>query len=210
MISYELNTESAKKSDAGGFLSESGKYTGKFLSAHQVISQKGSYGIEFTFEDDNGSKANFITIWTHNSQKEELFGAQYINAIMTVLSLRSLTQQQGLVEDWNGNKEMKNIFPDLVGKRLGVVFQKEEYEKSGGRGIGSKLNIFAIFNADTELTASEILNRQTEPKLLEQHMARLKNKLLPANSGGGYQQNQNYQAAGYGSGMDDMDSDIPF
>lgn len=208
MISYNLDTNLAKQADSGGYISESGKYAGKFTQAFQVISKKGTYGIEFAFETNQGEKANFIQIWTHNAQGEALFGAQYINALMAVLRQRSLSKHPAVIKEWNGADRQVESFPDLIGKPVGLLLQKEEYLKNDG-SVGFKLNIQGAFDPETELTASEILERKTEPKLLSQQVARLKDRLLPETQKQGYGGNHQSQSGGFDN-VADMDDSIPF
>lgn len=207
MITYALDTKLAKQADAGGYISETGKYIGEFKNAFQVISgNKGTYGIEFAFESEIGEKANYLTLWTHSSSLEPIYGAQLINATMAVLKLRGLTMQKGQATDHTGQPRTVDIFPELINRKIGLLLQKEEYLKSDN-SIGHKFNIINVFDPDTELTASEILDRKTEPKLLAQHVSRLKDKLLPANKVSS--QSSGYQPPSSG-GLADMSDDIPF
>ena len=94
------------------------------------------------------------------------------------------------------------IFPELTDKRVGLLLQREEYIKSDG-STGAKVNIFGVFDPDTELTASEILAKKTQPEVLARMMAALKDKPLA-----GAKPQTATQPAG---GSADLDDDsIPF
>jgi hypothetical protein len=64
------------------------------------------------------------------------------------------------------------VFPDLCNKPIGLLLETEDYTKTDG-SLGTRMVIAGIFQADTELTASEILDQKTKPEQLEKMVARL-------------------------------------
>lgn len=206
MRTYDLNTEQAKQAESAR-ISETGKYVGIFTSAYGTESRKGTEGIEFSFKSDDGRTADFLTLWTYNMDGKELFGLKVLNAIMTCVRVKKIAPQNGRIEKWdNGQKTTveAQIFPDLMNKRVGLLLQREEYQKSDG-GIGNKFNIVGTFEADTEMTASEILTKAARPEKLSGMVASLRDKLLTtaqSTSGSG--------TGTHSNGFDDMDDDTPF
>lgn len=209
---YTLNTEAAKKADViGAYINETGKYTGTFIRAEKLVSAKASTdGIGFTFKDDAGRECRF-DIWTQKQTGEALPGLNQINAMMACLQQRALTVSQQNVKKWDNGAEVTvpaPCFAELMGKRIGLLLRSEEYEKmkdgakTGERGW--RMGLFAVFQADTELMATEILGRKTQPEQLAKVTAQLADKPLkaggkPAAAGGAH--SQSFAA---------MDDDIPF
>ena len=67
-------------------------------------------------------------------------------------------------------------YPALMGKRIGLLLQKELATNNQTGEDTERLNIFGVFDADSEFTASEVLDKKTEPeqlaKMLQALMAR--------------------------------------
>lgn len=223
---YQLDASAAREADSfGAYLTETGKYIGTFTRAEKLISKnKGTHGVGFTFESA-GQSARF-DIWTMGSDGKHLGGYKAINAIMACMSLRGLTESQGKVERYNWDAQQKEtvpapVFPDLVGKPVGLVLQKTEYEKMrDGQYTGEtgwRLELVAPFRAADEFTAGEILDRKTKPEKLAAIIATLADRPLknrPAQQSRGHDdanaQAQRAATRSAGSGFDDMDDDIPF
>lgn len=181
--SYALNTDSARGAgQSGSFISETGKYKGVFTRAEAVTSKKMTEGVEFTFRADDKREAEYLTIWTYNAEGKELYGLKMLNAIMTCIGAREIKPVDGVVDKWDGDKKSPTkatIFPALMGKPIGLLLQRAEYEKSDG-SVGNKMEIFAPFKADTEQVASEVLDRITTPVLLPKMVSSLHDKPLQA------------------------------
>lgn len=207
--SYNLNVEQAKQADnVGNRITESGKYIGVFTRAESIQSKQMTEGVEFSFAANSGQGADFLTLWTHNKDGKEIFGLKQLNAVMTCMKVKVLTPTQGVVEKWEGGAKAKvtaTIYPELMGKKIGLLLQREEYIKGDG-STGSKFNIYACFEADTELVATEILEKVTAPTKLPKILATLKDRPMQARlaTGGAVKPN------GGDPHFDDMDSDIPF
>lgn len=207
--SYNLNPEQAKQADnVGNRITETGKYIGTFTKAESIKSKSQTEGIEFAFQSVNGQSADFLTIWTYNNEGKEIFGLKQLNAIMTCLKVKTITPTDGLVEKWEGGAKAKvpaTIYPELMGKKIGVLLQREEYFKADG-STGNKFNIYACFDAESEMVASEILERATVAAKLPKILATLKDR--PA-------QVRNNAPTGAapsktGGTFDELDDDIPF
>ncbi|SCX92674.1 hypothetical protein SAMN05216420_101355 [Nitrosospira sp. Nl5] len=204
MRSYDLNPEAAKQAEQGR-ISETGKYAGAFTRAEAVTSKKSTEGIEFTFRSADGRDADFLTLWTYNADGKELFGLKVLNALMTCMRVKQIKPVHAQIEKWmDGGKQKTDadVFPELMNKPVGVLLQKEHYTKNDG-SMGSKLNLVGCFEASTEMTASEILNKATKAERLGSIVSSLRDKALPAAT-------TRAVAPMGASGFEDMDDDIPF
>lgn len=208
---YALNADHAKQGDSNsGRITETGQYVGKFTRAEAVTSKKGTEGVEFAFESDDGQSADYLTLWTYNTDGKELFGLKFLNAIMTCMKVKAMTPKKATVEKWDASVSQRvpvetTVFPELMDKPIGLLLQREQYLKNDG-GIGEKMGIVGMFEAATLFTASEILDKAKTPEKLAKKALQLKDKLIdstqkarvpaPAPAGGG--------------SIADMDDDIPF
>lgn len=173
--------ESARKSDTGGgAIKEIGKYVGAFTQAVDVKTKKGGKGIEFAFKSDSGQKAN-IAIYTMGANGDLYQGYESLMAIMTCQGLRNITPKDGAFTkyDYDQKKDVQTegkIFPELC-KPIGVLLETEDYEKQDGT-TGTRMVLKNVFQAATELTASEILDRKTQPEQLAKLVQGLRHRPL--------------------------------
>lgn len=209
--SYALNAETAKKGDGGGRITQTGQYVGKFTRAEAVKSLKGTEGVEFSFEADDGATADFLTLWTHNAQGKEIFGSGFLHAIMTCMKIKALTPKSETIQKWNTDIGAKApvdaiVYPELVGKPIGLLLQMEQYLKQNGE-VGEKMGIAGSYEPVGGFTASEILIQAKTAEKLVKKAAGLRDKLIDTSKtrrvpGG--------ESPAVGGIMDDLDSDIPF
>lgn len=177
MSAYTLDTDAAKQADNGGArITETGKYIGQFTKAKKVISKQGTEGIEFSFESDNGQSADYLTVWTINKSGEHIYGFKQLMALMTCLKVRNIEAKPGKVEEYDSVAKQvvtndAEIFPALMKKSVGVLLQMEEYEKKD-QSIGVKPSFAGFFDATTEQTAAEILDKR-EAEALAKMVANL-------------------------------------
>ena len=204
MRTYNLDPKSAAAAGAANYISETGKYIGTFTRAEIVTSKKGTEGVEFSFLDQSGLRCDYLTLWTYNPSGEALPSLKVLNAIMACLRTRTLEPQPITVTRHDGATEHAEGFPALTLRPIGVLLQREAYVKNNG-DEGYKFNIYAPFDAATELTAGEILAKKSEPEQLAKMIAVLKDKPLSGNKPSG-----TTAAKSSGQTFDDMDSDIPF
>ena len=179
---YNLDTDAARKADqSGAGIKEIGKYVGEFTQAKDIVSKNtGAKGIEFAFKSQSGQKAN-LSIYTMSAKGEKYQGYEALMAIMTCMKLRNIKPQFGKATryDYDTRKEVIeecSIFPDLC-KPIGVLLETEDYQKQDG-STGTRMVLKNVFQADTELTASEILDRKTKPEQLEKMVAGLRHHPL--------------------------------
>lgn len=211
---YTLNTEAAKKADViGAYINETGKYIGTFVRAEKLVSAKaGTDGIGFTFRDESARECRF-DVWTQKQNGEALSGLNLINAMMACLQRRALTESMQTVKKWDNGAEVMMpapCFAELMNAKIGLLLRAEEYEKmkdgqkTGDRGW--RMGLFAVFQADTELMATEVLARKTQPEQLGKVVLMLADKPLKAGAARG-------TASGSNRGSSDVPADfddIPF
>lgn len=214
---YTLNIESAKKADVvGAYITETGKYTGVFIRAEKLVSAaKGTDGIGFTFRDESGRECRF-DVWTQKQGGEPLSGLNLVNAMMACLQQRTLTDTVQPVKKWQDGAETimpAPCFDGLMSKRIGVLLRAEEYEKmKDGHKTGTtgwRMGLFAVFQADTELMATEILTRKTQPEQLGKVAAMLADRPIKAGAARGAASSVSGGARAASDVPADFD-DIPF
>ena len=221
---YTIDATAAREAENfSNFLSETGKYKGKFIRAEKLVSSnKGTHGIGFTFESDSKQTTRF-DIWTMNAQGEHLMGFKTLSAIMACLKLKTLTVGTGPVERYDYDTKQRHtvqaeIFPDLLNKPIGLVLANTEYEKMReGQKTGEtgwRLELVAPFEAATEFTAAEIMDRATQPKKLTAIVSMLADRPLK-NKPAPRQASHSYEAAppaGHpaNGGFFSPDEDIPY
>ena len=222
---YTIDATAAREAENfSNFLSETGKYKGKFIRAEKLVSSnKGSHGIGFTFESDSKQTTRF-DIWTMNAQGERLKGFKTLSAIMACLKLKTLAVGTGPVERYDYDTKQHytvqaEIFPDLLNKPVGLVLVNTEYEKMrDGHKTGEtgwRLELVAPFEAATEFTAAEIMDRATQPKKLAAIVATLADRPLKNKPAQRQQAPARYDDAppvGHpaSGGFSAPDDDIPF
>lgn len=183
---YSLNTTAARQADErSGRIAEIGKYVGTFSRAEDVQSAKGTKGIDFAFETSDKQSANF-TLWTFNKEGKELYGFKQLQALMACLRVREMAPKAAIVRKWDktaqGMVDVEGqIFEALMSKPVGVLFETEEYQKfvNGAPGdIGTKIVPAYFFDAQTEMTASEILDKKVAPAQLAKLVQTLRHRPL--------------------------------
>jgi len=167
--SYTLDATSARNAESiGKFIRDTGKYKGVFTRAELLIStEKGSRGIEFDFVSDG--KECTLQLWTHSGTGEPYSALNMVNAIMTCLALRGIQPKKMVVEKYDYDSKQRHkvevtAFPDLMNKPIGLLLQKELSVYNNKER--SKMLIFAAFNAESEKTSTEILDKIAQPSAL--------------------------------------------
>ncbi|MBJ9895261.1 hypothetical protein [Burkholderia cenocepacia] len=211
---YALDTNAARQADErNGRISEIGKYIGTFSRAEDVTSKKGTRGIDFAFETDDRLSANF-SLWTMNAAGESLFGFKQLQALMACLRVRNIAPGRAVVKKWDHTSSSvieveADVFKDLMGKKIGILFETEDYEKTDG-SIGTKVVPAAFFDPTTELMAGEILDRKVQPAQLAKVVQSLRHRPLKKRGSVAQGNTRPTQGNSSAGGFDDMDDDIPF
>lgn len=214
---YELNTDSARKADSGGqMINELGKYIGILIQAEDVTADTGTKGVSLTFESNAGQKAR-LSLYTKKSGGKTLMGFDTLMAMMTCMKLRSIKPVPGIVKSWDNdqNKEVEKqstVFPELCGKPIGLLLETEDYlKKDGTPAKNPRIIIKSVFQAETELTASEILDRKTSPVMLPKMVEGLRHRPLKnAPKPRASHDDGGFEHASAGFNMADEDDSIPF
>jgi len=177
---YEFDENQASKADsAADRIDTSAAYVGVLTKAWAVESQSGTTGIGLHFDAGADGKTE-TTIWTVKENGEPAFGMAFLQSMMLMFGLRSLKAEPGLVEEWDddANKRIEvegEIYPELCGKRIGLVLQKELTSKKSG-GDSFRMSIYGVFHHESKLTASEIRERKVKPMKLDKLLKGLKDK----------------------------------
>ena len=208
---YALDTNAARKADQqGNFINEMGKYVGIFKQAEDIKASTGTRGVALTFEA-NGKKAN-LSLYTMKVNGEKIMGFDALMAILTCMGLRNIAPVAGTVMRWDAEtkKEVSqsgNIFPELCNKPIGLLLETEDYTSNAGENK-TRMVLKAVFQAKTELTASEILDRKTTPEQLPRLVAGLRHR--PAKGARNTAPAAQGKPGPAGGAFDDMEDDIPF
>jgi hypothetical protein len=221
---YQFNAATAAEADnISAYLDETGKYKGKFTRAEKLISSnKGTHGIGFTFEDESKRTARF-DLWTVDNTGKQLMGFKSLQAILAVLRFpagRDLKIAQAQVDRYDYDtrqttKVQAETFPDLINRPIGLVMRNTEYEKMrDGMKTGEtgwRLELMVPFQADTELTASEIVGNKTQPQKLAGIMATLADRPLKTRAAHGQRNDHGGPPPGHpaAGGFDDF-GDAPY
>lgn len=212
---YELNTDSARKADQGGqMISEVGKYVGTFTQAEDVTAKTGTKGVGLTFES-NGQKAR-LSLYTKKADGTTIMGYDTLMAIMTCLKLRSIKPASGVVKSWDNDQhkeveKQSTVFPELCGKSIGLLLETEDYIKQDGTmAANPRIVIKSVFQAETELTASEILDRKTVATNLPRMVEGLRHRPLKNAPKPKAQDEYQYDHQPASAGFADDESEIPF
>ncbi|SPL72017.1 hypothetical protein [Acinetobacter stercoris] len=215
---FGFNPESAKLADTSNRIEEAGKYKGIIKSMEFITSRNtGTTGFEIDFETDHKESA-LLTIWTEKSDGTPLSGVHKINALLACIGVRGLTPTNSQLEKYDFElKERKMqpcvVAPEVAGKRVGFLLQRENYINERNENK-HKMNFFAVFQADSELMAKEIIDNKTVPEALPKSLiALMANPVTtqkPKTTNGSNTNNGSY--GGYsqnGNGNSQFGNDVP-
>lgn len=208
---YQLDQNAARKADtAGATIKELGKYVGEFIQARDIVTKKGGRGVDLIFKSASGQKAN-LAIYTTGVNGDQYQGYDTLMAILTCMRLRGIKPVEGMYTryDFDQKQEVKEqgkVFPELCAP-IGVLLETEDYEKNDG-SVGTRMVLKNVFEASSELTASEILDRKTQPEALAKMVASLRHR--PLKSRGNHSDGGPPPGHPAANNYFDQDSEIPF
>lgn len=208
---YTLDTKAAADANNGGKrIKDAGPYIGLIKQAWSETNEKGTESVVIDFVSESGQQA-LLPLYTHNGSGEVLPSFKTLNAIMCCVKLRELKASKGnvTVYDFDAKVDVqrqKEVYKDLMGKKIGLLLQREEYE--GQNGIKERMNVFGVYEAATRLTANEILERSTEPHALDRMEKFLADNPLRALKRGG--SSRPAQQSSATPANNDLDDEIPF
>lgn len=143
---FTYNQDQAIKAGQANYIAETGAYIGKITLAKWVTSQGGAKALELSFEDENGLKTDYLSIWYTKKDGEPLQGGvNMIQAIMGCVGVKSLTSSA-----YNDNL----VAPELTEKRIGLMLQKVLRLKQDGSETHS-FQILCPFSAGSRKTLAE-------------------------------------------------------
>lgn len=205
---YALDKQAAMSADATGkWLNETGKYIGKILCAEDITAGTGTRGVALTLQADDGRETRQF-VYTTKADGEQLSGYGLLMALMTCVKVRDIKPTNGPVRRWDSEKkeeytEQGTVFPELANRPLGFLLQKTEEKSRKNPGETAwTAKIVGVFEASTELTASEILTGKKTAVALAQKVALLADRPMKGRT----DRSSTTHAAGPGS----LDDDIPF
>lgn len=168
-----LNATEARKADnISSVIRESGSYVGVITRAEKLLSKNDVEGVGLSFKTDDGASANYLDLYTIKPNGEKLRGYNIVQAILCCLRLKTADDGQIAFEKWDRDaggmvKVTADGYPALMGKRIGLVLQKELQTHSKTGEDVERLNIVTAFEPSTRLVASEILDSKTKAERLD-------------------------------------------
>jgi len=213
-VSYTLDPKQAILAGASTRITETGKYVGIFTRAEAFTTRDGARGVEFSFKDNNGASAEFLTLYTHHADGKEAYGIAVLYAIMTCLRVKKIVARSGPIEKYDIATRTRGVFtvdllPDLMNKPIGVLLQHEFYTNKQNQPR-ERMGIFMPFEANTNLIAAEILEGVAQPEKLAKAVSTLRDRVQAPRNGAAAAAPATTTAAAGGSGFDGFDDDIPF
>jgi hypothetical protein len=178
---YALDQNAAKKADQiGGSIKEIGKYIGTFTQAEDIEAASGTRGVALSF-DSNGQKTR-LSLYTVMKDGKKIMGFDALMAIMTCMNVGNIKPVAGKVRSWDYDNNVEvikdgKVFPELVNKPIGVLLETEDYEDRNG-AVKTRMALKGVFQAETEFTASEIIDKKTKPEQLPRMVAALRHHPL--------------------------------
>lgn len=178
-MEYTFDDDAAGKADnVANRIDENGPYIGKIKQAEALVSaEKGTKGVRFIFEVPQGGTTRF-DLWTEKADGERIFGFNQLMAVLQIVGVRSMRTASGKVERFVDGKleEVEGeVYPELAGKELGIVFQKELITTQSGKD-SYRMNPYLFFHPTSKLTASEIKEKKAKPEKFEKVVKSVKTK----------------------------------
>jgi len=201
-------------------ITESGKYVGVITRAEKLLSSNNTQGLGLSFKTDSGETADYLDLYTVNAKGDALPSMKTVQALLGCLQLRGAKEDQ--IECIKYSKESRQRekftvpgYPELMGKRIGLLLQKELSTNNKTGADSERIQIFGVFQPDTDLTVSEILARKTTPETLPKMLAYLAaHPVRDTRKAGAKAQSPSSHSenpgAGMSSGFGDFPDDIPF
>lgn len=212
-----LKSDDARKADNfSSVLKETGKYVGIITRAERLLSERNTEGVGFSFKADDGASANYLDVYTVKADGSQLRGHSIVQAILCCTRTKSAEDGKINFQRWDSSaRQMVQAtadgYPALMGKRIGLVLQKELATHSITGEDTERLNIVAVFEASTGLTASEILDQKTKPEKLENIVRMvMANPVRDTRKRGGGTRNTDSHPNAPGNSAAPFDDDIPF
>lgn len=209
-----LNANEARKADNfSTVIRESGKYVGTITRAQKLLSKNSVEGVGFSFKTDDGASASYLDLYTVKSDGTKIFGYNLVQSILCCARVKNADEGPITFEVWDGD-ERKMVqttepgYPALMGKRIGLVLQRELGTHSVTGADTDRMQIVGVFEAATGLTATEILDGKTKPERIDRVV-----RMIQANPVRDSRKRNTMQATPAKQPVSDsapFDDDIPF
>lgn len=219
---FALDTNAARAADVKtATIQTAGKYKGNISCVEYMENPaNGSKNIRIVFKSDDGQDASFFMnmVYQHNQKNES--SHKMLSAVLACLKMRNTgSTAPGSVEKWNAELQKREqiaalVFPDMAGKRIGLLIQME-IEKKSEKGYPRPI-IYMPFDAESEKTASEVLANPPVAKgetLAKAVQYIAEHQLVDRRPKGGSQATGNHAPGAShqaSTAYDDLDDDIPF
>lgn len=216
---FDLDAAAAKEANnAGKRITQSGAYVGTFRAAFYEKNDRGTESVNLILAAENGQETGLLSLYTHNGSGEELPSYKTLNAIMACLRLRRIETKPGKVTlyDFTAGEDVvrdRDVYPSLMGPRIGLVLQGEEYVAGNGE-TKVRMIVVGVYDPASRRMADEVLSSAQEAKSLDRLLAWLeKNPIKPlrgAPRASGGSANSSRGAPLRAASDDFVDDDIPF
>ncbi len=173
----KLNAQEAMAADnVFSSIRETGKYVGTITRAEKIVSKNGTQGLGLSFKSNDGATADYLDLWYQGADGNKLPSNKQVMALLACLKLREPVDGEVTFDAWDKTTKSKVKkttmgYPEMMGKPIGFLLQQELGEHEGK--TTDKIVIFGVFQADTELTATEILKQKTSPEQLAKMLGSL-------------------------------------
>lgn len=178
-MNLTLNATHAKAADdISAAITESGKYIGTITRAEKLVSERtGTVGLGLSFRADNGLHADYLDLYHTKGDGTALSALKTVNAILCCTRTQQATEGTIGIEKWSkaaGKREKVTVpgYPALMGKKIGFLLRKTLETGQDGKDR-DRMEIFAVFDPASELTASEMYARQQNPALQPEKLTRM-------------------------------------
>lgn len=171
-MGLSLNAAEAKKADnISMVIRDSGKYVGTITRAEKLLSRNNVEGVGISFKTDDNASANYLDLYTVKPDGEKLRGYNLVQAILCCTRTKNAEEGTIQFEKWDPDERRLVLtnapgYPALMGKRIGLVLQRELGTNQNTGSDTDRMNIVGVFEPGTELTATEILDNRTKPERL--------------------------------------------
>ncbi|MFK3647945.1 hypothetical protein ACI2IY_05835 [Lysobacter enzymogenes] len=216
---FDLDATAAKEAgNAGKRITQPGPYVGTFRAAFYEKNERGTESVNLILSAENGQETGLLSLYTHNGDGEALPSYKTLNAIMACLRLRRIETKPGKVTlyDFTAGEDVvrdRDVYPSLMGPRIGLVLQGEEYVAGNG-DTKVRMIVVGVYDPASRRMADEVLSSAQEAKSLDRLLAWLdKNPVKPLRgaprpSGGNASSSRGNSSRP--ASDDFVDDDIPF
>lgn len=174
---FSFNKEEAQNA-GNNYLETSGYQICTIKDVELISRDSGAKYVRFSFECDNGKSAR-SDVLVVKKDGGKAFGQNFIQSLMGTLRIANVSP------DSDGK------FPMLANKKIGVLFEKEEYLKSDNSGIGYKFNVLHFCDPVTNKTYCESSQNKEAKSYKQEVKDKLYKGLFPSEQNNA-QQNMSY------------------